>query len=279
MIGASLCWSTGGILVRNVVLTDSWEIAFWRSLFMVVYMLGLLAVQHRSRMIERIAEVGVQGVLAGAFMACTFFLYILSITRTTAANTFVLMSVAPFFMALLGRIFLGEQVNLRTWGAIAGALVGIVIMFHAGIDAGHSLGNILALGIPMALASNVIMLRRAGTAVNMVPTVLLAAIFATLVSLPPAWPLTPTGRDLAVLWVMGWLQLGTGCVLLTMAARHLPAREIGLLALLETTLGPIWVWLGIGERPSDLTLIGGVIVVGALVANGWMNQRDQTNSI
>jgi drug/metabolite transporter (DMT)-like permease len=246
---------------------------------MVVYMLGLLAVQHRSKMIKRIAEVGVEGVLASAFMACAFFLYILSITRTTAANTFVLMSVSPFFMALLGRIFLGERVNLRTWGAIAVALVGIVIMFHAGIDAGQSFGNILALGIPTALAFNVVVLRRAGTAVNMVPAVLLAAILATIVSLPPAWPLTPTVRDLVVLWIMGWLQLGTGCVLMTMAARHLPAREIGLLALLETTLGPIWVWVGIGERPSDLALIGGMIVVAALLVNGWISHSDQSHSI
>src|SRR3989304_4620757 len=106
MIGAGLCWSTGGILVRNVTLTDPWEIVFWRSVFMVIFLLGVLTFWHRTKVFVKIAEVGLQGVLAGALLASTFFFFILSITRNTVANTLVLMSVGPFFVALFGRIFL-----------------------------------------------------------------------------------------------------------------------------------------------------------------------------
>src|SRR4030042_134220 len=137
MIGAGLCWSTGGILVRNVTLTDPWEIVFWRSVFMVIFLFGVLIFWHRTKVFVKIAEVGLQGVLAGVLLASTFFFFILSITRNTVANPLGLMSVSPFFMAGLGRIFLGERVLLRNWRAIAGALAGIVIMFSEGLESGR----------------------------------------------------------------------------------------------------------------------------------------------
>ena len=101
----------------------------------------------------------------------------------------------------------------------------------------------------------------------MAPTVLLAGLIALSVALPIGWPLTASWRDVGVLAVMGVFQLGLGCLLLTLAVPHLSAAEIGLLSLLETTLGPVWVWLGIGERPSGPALCGGVIVITALLAN------------
>jgi drug/metabolite transporter (DMT)-like permease len=278
MIGAGLCWSTGGILVRNVIHTDPWGIVFWRSVFMVIFMLGVLFFRHRSKTFERIAGVGIQGALSGALLASTFFFFILSITRNTAANTFVLMSVGPFFVAFFGWIFLGEAVPLRTWSAITVALMGIVLMFSDGLDAGRTIGNLLALGMPIAFALNVVILRRARASVSMVPAVMLAGLFSILVSLPFAWPLTPNLHDLTVLWVMGWVQLGTGCVLMTIATRYLSAGEVGLFALLETTLGPIWVWLGIGERPTDLALMGGLVVIGALLVNSVLGMRDRSTS-
>jgi drug/metabolite transporter (DMT)-like permease len=278
MIGAGLCWSTGGILVRNVIHTDPWGIVFWRSVFMVIFMLGVLVFWHRSKTFERIAGVGIQGALSGALLASTFFFFILSITRNTAANTFVLMSVGPFFVAFFGWVFLGELVPLRTWSAITVALMGIVLMFSDGLDAGRTIGNLLALGMPIAFALNVVILRRARASVSMVPAVMLAGLFSILVSLPFAWPLTPNLNDLTVLWVMGWVQLGTGCVLMTIATRYLSAGEVGLFALLETTLGPIWVWLGIGERPTDLALMGGLVVIGALLVNGVLGMRDRSAS-
>jgi drug/metabolite transporter (DMT)-like permease len=276
MIGAGLCWSTGGILVRNVNLADPWEIVFWRSAFMVIFMVGVLVFWHRTGVFKKIGEVGIQGVLAGIFLASTFFFFILSVTHNTVANTLVLMSTLPFFVALFGRIFLSELVSLRTWISIAVALSGIILMFADGIDSGQSLGNFLALGVPTAFALNIIILRRAHTSVSMVPAVMLAGLFSIVVSLPLAWPLTATLHDLTVLCIMGWVQLGTGCLLMTIATRHLSAAEVGLFALLETTLGPIWVWLGIGERPTDIALVGGLIVIGALFGNGMLDMRTRS---
>lgn len=273
MIAAGLCWSTGGIFVRNVATTDGWEIVFWRSTFMVAFLFAVLVWWHRGAVWSKIAAVGAAGMLSGALLAATFFFFILSLMRNTAANTFVLMSTGPFFVAVFGWVFLRERVPLRTWVAIAVALAGITLMFADGLDAGRSLGNILALGVPTAFALNVVVLRRMHAAVDMVPAVMIAGLISIAVALPFALPLEPAARDLAVLAPMGFLQLGLGCLLMTKATRYLSAGEVGLLALIETILAPLWVWIGVGERPTELALAGGLIVFGALVANEWVGFR------
>lgn len=270
MIAAALCWSTGGIFVRNVGTTDGFEIVFWRSVFMVAFLFATLAWWHRGAVWSRIAAVGRAGVLSGALLAATFFFFILSLLRNTAANTFVLMSTGPFFVAVFGWIFLRERVPLRTWIAIAVALAGITLMFADGLGAGRSLGNALALGVATAFALNVVVLRRMHASVDMVPAVMIAGLISVVVALPFALPLAPSARDLALLAPMGCLQLGLGCLLMTRATRYLAAGEIGLLSLIETILAPIWVWLGVGERPSALAFAGAAIVLGALLANEWV---------
>jgi len=264
MIGAGLCWSTGGLLVRSAETTEGWEIVFWRSLFMVVSLTMTLLVWHRGRTATKFAAVGRWGVLTGCFLALTFFFYILSITRTTVANTLVIMSLAPLIAAFMGWIVLRERIPGRTWAAMAAALAGMILMFADSLNGDGAIGMLIALGVPLAFTANVMALRRNSGHIDMVPTVVIAGLISMALALPFAWPLTASVRDITVLAVMGVVQLGLGCMLMTLAARHLRAAEIGLLSLLETTLGPVWVWLWIGERPSDWALIGGLVVVGAL---------------
>jgi len=273
MVAAGLCWSTGGIFVRSVASTDGWEIVFWRSIFMVLFLFAVLTAWHRGEVWAKIRAVGAPGVLAGSLLAATFFFFILSLMRNTAANTYVLMSTGPFFAAIFGAIFLGERVPLRTWLAICVALAGATLMFADGLDAGRTIGNLLALGVAMVFALNIVVMRRMRATVDMVPAVLIAGLISIAVALPFALPLELRGRDLAVLAPMGCIQLGLGCLLMTRATRTLAAGEIGLLSLLETILAPLWVWLGAGERPSALTLAGAAIILGALIANEWIGLR------
>jgi len=273
MIGAGLCWSTGGIFVRNVASTDGWEIVFWRSIFMVVFLFAVLVAWHRGAVWSKIRAVGAPGVLAGALLASTFFFFILSLMRNTAANTFVLMSTGPFFAAIFGAMFLGERVPLRTWLAISVALGGATLMFADGLDSGRTIGNLLALGVAVVFALNIVVMRRMRASVDMVPAVMIAGLISIVVALPLALPLELSGRDLAVLAPMGCIQLGLGCLLMTRATRTLAAGEIGLLSLIETVLAPLWVWLGTGERPSALALAGAATVLGALIANEWVGLR------
>lgn len=273
MIAAGLCWSTGGIFVRSVATTDGWEIVFWRSVFMVAFLFSVLVAWHRGAVWSKIRAVGAAGVLAGALLAATFFFFILSLMRNTAANTFVLMSTGPFFAAVFGWIFLRERVPPRTWMAIGVALIGATLMFADGLDAGRTLGNLLALGVATVFALNLVVLRRMHATVDMVPAAMIAGLISIAVALPFALPLDASPRDLAVLAPMGCVQLGLGCLLMTRATRFLAAGEIGLLSLIETILAPLWVWLGVGERPSALALAGAAIVLGALLANEWIGLR------
>jgi len=274
MVAAGLCWSTGGIIVRSVTVTDAWEIVFWRALFMALFIGVFLLVRYGGRAASQITAVGFPGLVAGALLASSFFLFILSIMRTTVANTLVLMSTSPFVAALFGKFFLNEHVPRRTYLAMTAGLTGIVLMFADALGSGGALsGNLLACGVPLAFGANIILLRRMGATVDMVPTVLLAGLLAIPLALSLGWPLTASWFDIGMLAIMGVCQLGFGCLLLTLAAPHLSAAEIGLLSLLETTLGPVWVWLGVGERPSDPALLGGVIVIASLVVNELVGLR------
>ena len=160
MIVAAVCWSSGGILVRQLSITNTWEIVFWRSLFMALFVAGVLLVMHGRAMPRAVRAVGRPGLLSGLFLSGTFFFFIASLTHTTVANTFVLMSVSPFLAAISGRLVLKEPVPARTWVAMTVAFAGIVIMFGDAIDSGRLLGNLLAFGVSICFAAQVTMLRK-----------------------------------------------------------------------------------------------------------------------
>ncbi len=267
MVVAPVFWSSGGLLVRLLSIRDAWEIVFWRSVFMAAFVAGTLAVMHRRRTLSAVRAVGWPGMLSGLFLAGQFFLFIGSLTLTSVANTFVLMSVSPFLAALAGRAFLREPVPARTWAAIAVAFAGMVVMFSDGVEAGRLAGNLLAVGVSCLFALNVTVLRKAHATVDMLPTVMIAGLISIVLALPLALPFEATGRDLAILAVMGCVQLGAGCLLMVAASRHLSATELGLLALLEPILGPLWVWVLLGEHPGRRALTGGAIVRAAVIAN------------
>jgi len=275
MVGATLCWATAGMLVRNMDLRDSWEITFWRSLFMTVFISAILLAQYGAGVRERMRAVGMAGVVAGALWALMYVCFILALGHTTVGNVLVLASVAPFTAALLGALFLHERIPARTWVTMFLAFCGIVIMFTDSLGQGGMVGNLIALIIPIAFAVNVVILRRAHAQVDMLPTLVLSGLFSMAVALPFAWPLEPTARDLGLLAVMGTVQLGLGVLLMIRAAPHLSAAEIGLLAVLETIFGTLSVWLVVGERPSAVALAGGAVVIGALVANELLALRQR----
>ena len=267
MIVAAVCWSSGGILVRQLSLTNAWEIVFWRSAFMVLFVAGVLLAMHGRNMPRAVAAVGKPGLLSGLFLAGTFFFFIASLTRTTVANTFVLMSVSPFLAALAARFVLDERVPPRTWFAMTIAFAGIVVMFADSLDAGRLAGNLLALGVSVCFAAQLIMLRKFHATIDMLPQVLIAGLWTLVPAFLLAGDFAATSRDIGILAFMGCVQLGVGCLLATAASRHLSATELGLLALLEPIIGPLWVWVLMDEKPGAPALAGGALVLAAVIAN------------
>src|SRR5258708_5806140 len=267
MFGATLCWATAGVLVRNMEVTDGWKITFWRSFFMTVFMLVVLAYRRGSSIWKRIRATGWPGVVTGMLFAGMMISFILALSLTTVANTLVVGSISPFVAALCGYLFLGEKVAPRTWLAMVVAIGGIVIMFFDALSGTGWAGNLIALCIPIGFGANIVLLRKHRGEIDMMPSVLLAGIFSTLIALPFAMPLMVSAADLGLISVMGVLQLAIGLLLMMAAVPCLASAEIGLLSILEIVFGTLSVWIFIGERPSTAGLIGGGIVVGALVAN------------
>ncbi len=276
MLGASLCWSTGGLFVRSVSVPNSWEIACWRSLAMGVFLFVWLAFRHAGQVGRAVVAIGLGGFLAGLCLAASFLGFILAVTQTTVAQTLVIISTSPFLAALLGRVFLGEVVPVRRYVAMGIALTGISAMCLDSLTTGTLAGSVIAAGVAVAFAVCVILLRHSQAQADMTPAVLVAAILSSAVALPFSLPFQAAWQDIGILACMGTIQGGLGCLLMTRAARHITAVEVSLLALLETILGPLWVWVGVGERPSDLAIVGGLLVVGSLALNellGLYGQR------
>lgn len=264
MVLAPVLWSTAGVVTRHVQGAAAFEMVFWRSLFACLFVASALLVRKESIALKKPVW------LSGAMWAVMFTAFILALRLTSTANTLVVMSLGPLLTALLARAFLSEAVALRTWLAVGAAALGIGWMFAADLDAHHAsdyLGMAIAGLVPIASAINVVTLRAAAATVDLRPAVMLGAAISCLLALPLALPFHAGARELALLAFLGVFQLGLPCVLLVLASRALLAPEIALLGLLEVLLGPLWVWLGAGETPTPGTLVGGMIVLGALALN------------
>jgi drug/metabolite transporter (DMT)-like permease len=261
--GACLCWSSGGILVRMLAL-DGLVIVFWRSLFMALAVGLALVVVHGRQAPARIAAVGWHGLLSGVLLSGAFIGYIVSLTLTQVANTMVLMSASPLVAAVLARLILKERLSGATVVAITVAMTGIAVMFGHGIAAGSFLGDALALFVALTFGANIVVLRR-WREIDMVPATMLGGLISAALTAP--WALTTPvgGADLAVLACLGCFQLGLGLFLFVRGSRRLGAAELGLLCLLETILAPVWVWIGIGETPTPMAMLGGGLVLTAVV--------------
>jgi drug/metabolite transporter (DMT)-like permease len=267
MLAATLCWSSGGVLAKSVAHAGAMEAVFWRSLFMAGFVAVLLSWRGDRTLWRQLGAADKWGHLAGLSLASTFFFFILSLRFTHAANTFALMATAPLFTAVLARCVLGERLPLRTSLALLAAVTGMVLIFADSWEGGRSLGNLLALGVPAAYAVNLVALRRHHVVTDPRPTLILAGLYSMLFAAPFAWPPQATSSDVVILAVMGCGQLAAGCLFMLRAVKVLQAAEVSLLGLLETVLGPLWVWLILGEAPGRAALTGAVVVITALAAN------------
>jgi drug/metabolite transporter (DMT)-like permease len=277
MVCAATLWSIAGVLTRQVEVAHDFEITFWRSFFSAIFVAGALVWQQgAARAVSTVLAVGRLGLLSGLMWAVMFTCFMIALTKTTVANTLVMMSISPLLTAVLAWLVLNQSVLLRTWCAIAVALVGVVWMFMHGMhDASgpHLLGMLIALAVPVAAAVNLIAIKKAGHGIDLIPAVLLGSVFSAVMVLPFAWPLSGSGHDVAIMAVLGFFQLGLPCMVMVKATGTLSAPEISLLALLEVLLGPIWAWLGAGEVPAAQTLSGGAVVMAALVFNALSAMR------
>ncbi len=264
VVGATLCWSLSGPLVRLMERPDDWTIACLRAAIATPFVLLALAIRERGAVARCFIQAGWRAPASGLCLAAMQIAYMLAIARTTVANTMLFYAAAPLIAALLAWFLLGEKPSLRIWLALAATLAGIAVMAAGDVGTGAFEGNMLAMVVAIAGGLNVVVLRGAG-ARNMIPAVICGGVFCALAALPfAAIGAVPPG-DWRYLALLGVVQMALPSTLFVLGARHLRAAELALLSQLEVVIGPFLVWLAVGERPSAAALIGGAVVLGAVI--------------
>ncbi len=279
VLTAGVFFSFGALAIRLMPTAGEWQVVFYRSIFLVPTLLALIYLRRRGAVLAAFRAIGVAGLLAAAFITAGFTQFVFAVNHTTVATALFLLSAAPFIGALLGWLFLRERVDRVTWAAIAAATVGVALMVGDGLDAGRLWGNLAALGTACAYAAFTVALRwRRG--VDMLPAVCLGGIFAVLFA---GLAVGLTGRELAITPIdlglcafLGVIQVGVGLTLLIAGSRHVPVAQLNLLALTEVVLGPVWVWLVLGELPGGMTALGGAIVLTAVAGQALAGARTQS---
>jgi drug/metabolite transporter (DMT)-like permease len=259
---AAVAWSTAGVLQRQLDLDTATQV-FGRAVFAALALLAYVAVIERGRVARAFRSVGLAGVAVALCVATASAGFIAAQNHASVARVLFLLAASPVMAALLARVVLGEPITRRTAWALALALGGITLMLGAPGE-GSLEGDALALLAALAFAV-MIVITRARHDVSMAPATCLSQVILVVVFLPFATPGAISGEDVGWLAALGIGQIGLGFALLTVGARLIPAAQVGLITLLEVVLGPLWVWLALDERPSTLTLVGGAIVIAAIV--------------
>ena len=275
MVAVTLMWSTAGVITRQLEHARSFEVTFWRSFFTLLSLLVILPFFQGRAVFAKIRHGGRSFWASGVCWSVMFTAFMVALTLTSVANVLVTLALGPLFTALIARIFIGHRIAPRTWAAIVMAGVGIAYMYAAQVSGGQLAGTLVALCVPLAGAVNWTVTQRAhaqGQDIDLVPAVMVGAFISSVVTLPLAMPLQASGHDIALLALLGLVQLAIPCALSVVCARVLKAPEISLLALLEIVFGILLAWVGANEVPSQAVLMGGALVIGALAVNellGW----------
>lgn len=282
MIAVTLMWSIAGVVTRHLDSARSFEVTFWRSLFNALALAVMLVVlRGAGPLLQTLRRGGRAMWLSGLCWSVMYTAFMVALMLTTVANVLVTMAIAPLLTALIARFVLGQRLLPRTWAAIGVAGAGIAWMYAgevSGADSRHLLGMLVAASVPVAAAINWTVIQHnargtPGSAVDMLPAVLIGALISTLATLPLSLPFAGSAHDLALLGLLGVVQLAIPCLLSVVAARVLAAPEVALLCLLEVVFGVAWAWLGASETPSGSVLVGGTLVLGALAANELLALR------
>jgi drug/metabolite transporter (DMT)-like permease len=259
---AAVAWSTAGVLQRQLTLDTSTQV-FGRAAFAGAALLGYVAIVERGQVLRGFKSIGGAGIAVALCVAIASSCFISALNHASVARVLFILAVAPVLAALLARATLGEPISRRTALAMVLALSGVAVMLGAPGEASLT-GDGLAFAAALAFSAMIVITRWRHD-VSMAPAACLSQAILVAAFLPFATPGEISGDGLAWLAALGIGQIGLGFALLTVGARLIPAAQVGLITLLEVVLGPVWVWLALDERPGTLTLVGGAIVIAAIV--------------
>ena len=270
LVASGFFLSTSGIALRIIEQANGWQILFYRSLALSITILLILVFQKGSRVFDEFRGLEWNDYLLALFLGSGFVAYVFALLYNTVANALFIFSCAPFVAGFLGWILLGERVATRTWFAIGAAMAGLTVMVGSELAVSRYLGTLIALWIPIAYAASIIVIRSSKRE-NMLAALCLAGLVSGGLSAIFVTDYALTLQDLIISLYLGVFQAGVGFTLVVLGTRYIPAAQVGLLAMVEPILAPIWVWMGVGEVPGLATIVGGAIIFLAITIDGILN--------
>ena len=260
----ALSLSFGGLIVKSFHGANLWQILFWRSIFFILVVSIFLILTYRKKFFTAFVSSGIPGLIGGLILSTGFCGYVFAMYNTTVANTNFIIQTQTIFLALFGYLFLKEKISKLTLVSIILAISGIILMIGTSLSPGQMSGNIAAFIMPISFAILILIVRKYPT-VDMVPLQLIAGIFAMLIGYLIAGKIMISFYDIFLGFLAGFFQLGFGFILITIGARRTPSALVGIIMLTEAVLGPMWAWIFINEQPPLMVLIGGSVVIIAVL--------------
>jgi drug/metabolite transporter (DMT)-like permease len=259
---AALAWSSAGVLQRELSAGTATQVA-GRAFIATFALFAFVWLSNGRGVLSAFAAIGRAELAVAALTAIASGTFIVALNHTTVANVLFMQAIAPIAAALIAWAALREAISRRTAVAMVVALGGVGLMV-GGPGGSHGLGFVLSIVMTLAFAVALVITRHRRD-ISMAPALCLSQVIVVAVVGPFVHPGTIDGHDLGLILALGIGQMGLGLAFLTIGARLLPAAEVALITLLEVVLGPLWVWLALSERPSTATLVGGAVVMGAVV--------------
>jgi len=251
---------------------ESWNLIFYRGFIpFIVVLVGLLII-YKNKLVAEIINNGWHGLAYAGTFTITNIMFVISIENTNVANTLIMIALAPMLSAIISLIFLKENPDQKTWIAIIITTLAVIFIFYNALDVGDFLGNFLGLVCATGLAVGAVIIRSAKK-ISLVPSAMMGKLMVTLIALLFADNLVLEGNDSIIIPLMCIMCVAIPFVLITLAPRYISAAEVNLFFLLETILGPIWVWLVIKEQPSTETIIGGIVIIATIATHSILSLK------
>ena len=256
--------SFGGLIVKSFEGATLWQILFWRSLFFILIIIIFLLLTYKKKVFAAFKKSGLPGFIGGIVLSSGFCGYVFAMYNTTVANTNFIIQTQILFLAVFGFFFLKEKISKVTFLSIILAIIGVVLMVGSTLSPGQTSGNLAAFIMPISFAILILIIRKYPN-VDMIPLQFIAGIIAMSVGYFIAGKINISYHDIFLGFLAGFFQLGFGFIFITIGARNTPSAIVGIIMITEAVLGPLWAWMFAGENPPIIVLIGGCIIISAVL--------------
>ena len=260
----ALSLSFGGLIVKSFEGATLWQILFWRSLFFSFTILAFLIISYKKKTFKSFYDSGLPGFFGGIILSFGFCGYVFAMYNTTVANTNFIISLQILFLAVFGYFFLKEKISAATLASIILAITGVLVMVGNSLTPGELSGNLAAFTMPITFAILIMIVRKYPT-VDMVPAQFVAGVCSCIIGFLLSTKLMISPNDIFLGFLAGFFQVGFGFIFITIGARTTPSAMVGIIMLSESVLGPVWAFLFVSERPSIFGLVGGAIILFAVL--------------